>query len=185
MPKNRIIMLFAYNQSVIIIVLLLIYLMGCSNQENHEANEKSIEIDPLLEKVKFQKTERDFMLHYLKDSVARYLTFSRDLNSKEYNYFNFQISSSKKVNLKDEVVILDKLWRLASDSILINLNSDMVGYPLEYSDILINQINAFQNSDDWANHAQEPITENYDLVRKVMLENSCAFYGVDKCKKTG
>lgn len=125
--------------------------------------------------VSVQKTESDYTLRMDSDSIIRHLVFWKDKDSSyykgcKYSCTKFMISKTE-LELKDEIKYLDELWKIAADSININISAFFIGYPQEYSDIFLNQIEAFQKSEKWQQHLIEKgKTLDYKLIHDIMME---------------
>ncbi|MEQ9166750.1 MAG: hypothetical protein RLO12_10865, partial [Fulvivirga sp.] len=52
----------------------------------------------------------------------------------------------------------------------LNLTSLMIGYPLVYQDVLLNQIVAFRDSPEWNDVQEEDLFHNYGLMREIMKD---------------
>lgn len=64
------------------------------------------------------------------------------------------------------------LWDSASHLTAIQLTGANIGYPLEYDDVLQRQIQAFKRSPEWQAHLNQHGKQlNYELMRKIMIEN--------------
>ena len=127
--------------------------------------------------VSIQKTESDYTLKIETDSIIRHLTFWKDKETGiytgcKYSYTKFK-TLSKPMLLSEEVKTIETLWNIASDSITIQLNRVFIGFPEEYSDIFLNQINAFNQSDKWQNHIKKNgKTLDNKIMHEVMLEHN-------------
>jgi hypothetical protein len=144
--------------------------------------------ESLFSQVSISKSEVDYSLKIEKDSVHRILTFWKDKDSSIYSSVKYSISDfnniSSEKKLIDEINTLNLLWDIAKDSIALNLNSFNIGYPLLYSDVLKNHIQAFIDSEDWQNHIkQNGKNLNYEIIRKVMIEAN-AYKPLNKFLKT-
>jgi len=121
--------------------------------------------------VSIQKTESDYTLKIETDSIIRHLTFWKDKETGvftgcKYSYTKFKVLL-KPLLLSDELQHIETLWNIASDSINIQLNNVFIGYPEEYSDIYLNQINAFNQSEKWQHHVKK---NGKTLDNKIMHE---------------
>ena len=96
---------------------------------------------------------------------------------------NYQFYTDKQVLLKDELVLINKLWAIAQDSIELGLTSLMLGYPLEYKDVLQHQIIAFRDSPAWNDALEEALFQNYELMRGIMKEKK-VYYPLDSLLQT-
>ena len=140
--------------------IILFVLILCLNFESHS-------------QVYISKTNVDYSLRIEKDNVYRILTFwkhkdSTIYTSVKYSITDFNIITTER-NLADEISAIDQLWDIAKDSIEYNLQSFNIGYPLLYSDILANQIQAFVDSEDWQNHVKLNGKKlDYSIIKKVM-----------------
>jgi hypothetical protein len=127
--------------------------------------------------VSIQKTESDYTIKIETDSIIRHLTFWRDKETGIYTGCKYSCTKfkvlSKSLLLSDEIENIKALWNIASDSININLNRVFIGYPEEYSDIFLNQINAFYQSEKWQNHIKKNgKTLDYKIIHEVMLDSN-------------
>ena len=122
------------------------------------------------------KSDVDFSLKIEKVSVIRVLTFWKHKDLTIYSSVKYSITDFNKItterNLADEISIIDQLWDIAKDSIIFDLQSFNIGYPLLYSDILKNHIQAFIDSKDWQNHIKQNGKKlDYEIIKEVMLRN--------------
>ena len=125
--------------------------------------------------VEISKSSVDFSLKIEQDSIYRILTFWKDLDSTIYTSVKYSVSDFNKTattkNLANEINTINQLWETAEDSICFNLQSFNIGYPLLYSDILKNHIQAFINSEEWQKHLElNGKILNYKIIKKVMME---------------
>ncbi|MFO7827747.1 MAG: hypothetical protein R6V23_03920 [Bacteroidales bacterium] len=133
-------------------------------------------IQALNAQITISKSQVDYSLKIEQDKIIRILTFWKDKDSTtytsiKYSVSNFNTNASEK-NLLDEISYINQLWEIADDSIDFKLQSFNIGYPLLYSDILINHIRAFQESNEWQNHVKQNGKKlNYHLIQKIMIEN--------------
>ncbi|MCB2195600.1 MAG: hypothetical protein KQH79_07055 [Bacteroidetes bacterium] len=125
--------------------------------------------------VTISKTNVDYSLKLEKDSIVRILTFYKVADSSFYHAIHYAISDFSHTGtefiLKNEIEFIQQLWNMAEDSISLELRSANIGYPLEYSDVLANHIQAFLDSEQWQKH----ITQNgkkldYEIIKTVMLK---------------
>ncbi|OFX83373.1 MAG: hypothetical protein A2W99_11805 [Bacteroidetes bacterium GWF2_33_16] len=124
-----------------------------------------------------QITETDYTLRIDSDSLIRQLTLWKEKDSSFYYGFKYSCTKFKPLtnalDLSEEIIIIERLLKSASDSIVLNLNTIFIGYPIEYEDIFENHINAFQNSVEWQNHVRNTgKTLDYKLIRKIMLDSN-------------
>ena len=112
----------------------------------------------VLSQVSVTKSNVDFTLTLKQDSVYRILTFWKEKDSEIYTSVKYTVSDFSKLaaekNLSDEIETINQLWIFSLDSIETDLQSFNIGYPLLYSDILNNQIQAFLYSDEWQKHVK-------------------------------
>ncbi|MCK5169114.1 MAG: hypothetical protein KAQ75_04470 [Bacteroidales bacterium] len=125
--------------------------------------------------ITISKSKVDYSLKIEKDSTTRILTFWKDKDSTIYTSVKYSVIDFKKksteINLTDEISTINQLWNIAKDSITFNLQSFNIGYPLLYSDILKNNIQAFIDSKDWQNHIKQNGEKlDYNIIKKVMLD---------------
>lgn len=125
--------------------------------------------------VVIQQTESDYTLKIETDSIIRHLTFWKDKETGIYTGCKYSCTKFKVLLkpslLSDEIENIKALWDMASDSININLNRVFIGYPEEYSDIFLNQINAFNQSEKWQNHIKKNgKTIDYKLIHEIMMD---------------
>ena len=134
-------------------------------------------IEPLYAQISISTTSVEYSLTYKQDSIYRILTFWKDKDSTIYTSVKYSVISFETTNLNtklsEEIPFIKQLWNKAEDSIQYNLQSFNIGYPLLYSDVLKNHIQAFLNSKDWQSHVkQNGRTLNYEIIKKIMLENN-------------
>ncbi|MFP4025317.1 MAG: hypothetical protein ACLFVR_12400 [Thiohalospira sp.] len=132
-------------------------------------------IQALNAQITISKSQVDYTLKIEQDKIIRTLTFWKNKDSATYTSVKYSISdfnsTESEKNLKDEIGYINQLWETADDSIDIKLQSFNIGYPLLYSDIMINHIRAFQESDEWQNHVQKNGKAlNYNFIQKIMIE---------------
>ncbi|MGE0088047.1 MAG: hypothetical protein AB7S50_01070 [Bacteroidales bacterium] len=125
--------------------------------------------------VSIQKTESDYTLKIETDSIIRHLTFWKDKETDVYSGCKYSCSKfkvlAKPLSLKDEIKNIEILWKMAEDSISIALNRVFIGYPEEYSDIFLNQINAFNQSEEWQHHIKKNgKTLNNKIMHEIMMD---------------
>lgn len=125
--------------------------------------------------VSIQQTESDYTLKIETDSIIRHLTFWKDKETGIYTGCKYSCTKFKvllkPLLLSEELQYIETLWNLASDSITIQLTIFFIGYPEEYSDIFLNQINAFNQSEKWQHHVKKyGKTLDYKLLHEVMMD---------------
>ena len=130
---------------------------------------------PSFSQIISQKTANEFTLKMETDSIIRHLTFWKEQDSVIYTGCKYSYTKLKvlvnPIDLGDEVLNIEILWALASDSIKIQLNRVFIGYPEEYSDIFTNHVLAFIASANWQNHVKDKgKTLDYDLIHQVMID---------------
>ncbi|PLX11792.1 MAG: hypothetical protein C0597_14545 [Marinilabiliales bacterium] len=126
--------------------------------------------------IQISKTNADYSLSIKQDSVYRILSFWKDNDSTIYSSVKYTISdftqNQDEKYLEDEIIVIQKLWDIADDSIQYNLESFNIAYPIQFTDVLKNHISAFLKSKDWQNHVNKNGKKlDYDIIKKVMLEN--------------
>jgi len=129
----------------------------------------------LFSQISIEKTNVDYSITLEKDSVYRILSFGKQFDSGIYTTVRYSISDfnhkPKDKALKDEIKTIKKLWELTEDSIQYDLQSLSIGYPLQYSDVLKNHIQAFINSEAWQNHVKKNGKKlNYEIIKQVILD---------------
>lgn len=127
-----------------------------------------------LGQVIINQSSVDFSLRVETDSTIQVLTFWKNKDSSIYTSVKYTVSDFNAItpdkSLCDQIKIIDKLWRIAEDSINMELNSFNIGYPLEYRDVLNNHIRAFIESENWQNHVTLNGKKlNYEIIKTVML----------------
>lgn len=125
--------------------------------------------------VTISKTNVDYSIKLEQDSIVRILTFYKSADSTVYHAVHYSISdfshASKEFILKNEIEFIQQLWKIAEDSISLELRSANIGYPLEYSDVLYNHIQAFLNSEQWQKHIKQNGKKlDYEIIKTVMLK---------------
>ncbi len=125
--------------------------------------------------IKIEKSVIDYTLKIEKDSIYQILTFWKHKDSTIYSSVKYSITDFNKItterNLADEISTINQLWDIAKDSITFDLQSFNIGYPLLYSDILKNHIQAFIESENWQNHVKLNGKKlDYNIIKKVMLD---------------
>jgi hypothetical protein len=133
--------------------------------------------ESLFGQVSVKKSEVDYSFTYEEDSVLRILSFWKEKDSEVYSSVKYSISDFNKISspkkLSNEINTINQLWNIAKDSIAFNLESFNIGYPLIYSDVLKNHIQAFFESKEWKNHIlQYGKTIDVNLIRNIMLEQN-------------
>lgn len=127
--------------------------------------------------VQISKSNVDFSLKIEQDSIYRILTFWKDVDSTIYSSVKYSISdfnyNASQKNLTDEIITMNQLWEIAKDSISFKLQSFNIGYPLLYSDILKNHIQAFSDSKEWQYHISKNGKKlDYEIMKKVMFNSN-------------
>jgi hypothetical protein len=148
--KNKTVLLKLY-----FLILLLPFSHLCQGQ---------IEVD-----TSFRSTSLKLTL----DDGYRSLTFRKMKDSDTAVYLNYFVSQSgqEKPKLSDEIPHIRTLWESAAQLIPIRLAAANIGYPLEYDDVLRNQIMAFNASDEWQAHVNKNGKKlDYKLIRQVMID---------------
>lgn len=164
MPKLMKLSKSVDNQYITLLLLILLFATCNPKKETNTQNEvEVVNQDSTLRNIEFYNGDADFTLVFIKDSVRRVLSFRRSKDSTDYQYINYQSSQNQKLILEEEIQYINKLWRLAEDSISIVPKGIMVGYPLEYSDVLRNHIEALKDIDSFD-------INNYDTLRSIMLK---------------
>ncbi|MEQ8809755.1 MAG: hypothetical protein RIE59_11855 [Imperialibacter sp.] len=108
------------------------------------------------------------------DDGYRSLTFRKNGESDTAIFLNYFVSKNTqgKTNLSDEIPNIRILWDSAAQLIPIRLTSANIGYPLEYDDVLQNQIAAFNASSEWKAHVNKNGKKlDYKLIRQVMIDH--------------
>ena len=151
------------NQCITLLVLILLLASCNPKKENKiQSDAEVVKQDSLWRNIELYDSETDYTLVIDNDSIRRILSFRKNVDSSEFRYINYQISNNQKRNLKDEIQFIDRLWRLAEDSINITPKGIMVGYPLEYKDVLKNHIEALKETGNFD-------INNYDSLRLIMI----------------
>ncbi|TRX49324.1 hypothetical protein FNH22_27240 [Fulvivirga sp. M361] len=147
---------------------VLLLLWSCSS-EVRNANDQP-QIMPADPGVIVNRSARDFRLKFKRDSF-RLLTLTRSQDSNTYQFMKYTFPSDSMVRLADEMTFIHNLWNVAEDSIDIHLTSLSAGYPLRYTDILKNQIEAFSESKEWQKFVSENEREpDYAMISQIMQE---------------
>ncbi|CAD5279127.1 MULTISPECIES: hypothetical protein [unclassified Imperialibacter] len=117
---------------------------------------------------------RSISLKLTLDDGFRSLTFRKNGESDTAIFLNYFVSKNTqgKTNLSDEIPNIRTLWDSAAQLIPIRLTSANIGYPLEYDDVLQNQIAAFNASSEWKAHVNKNGKKlDYKLIRQVMIDH--------------
>ncbi|MDA3886556.1 MAG: hypothetical protein PF638_13260 [Candidatus Delongbacteria bacterium] len=127
--------------------------------------------------IAISKTSVDFSIE---NDDKKNLRFSKELQSQIFSHFNYQdlnYGTEKVRELKEEIKIIEFLWNSGKDSINIDLKSASVGYPLQYKDILLKQIEVFRNDPKWQKYTvyrknnKKPSWDiDHELIETIMLE---------------
>lgn len=158
-----------------IYTLVLAIIMVFSSCKTERVREKQVkDQSELLSSVIVKRSDVDYALILESDSMTRSLTFYKHKDSSVYHHLKYQFSSEKTIKLKDELYFINELWLIADDSIEADLSSIMIGYPLQYEDVLKNQILAFRDSLEW----KEGVFQNYQLMRDLMKKKT-VYYPLD------
>ncbi|QSE98127.1 hypothetical protein [Fulvivirga lutea] len=163
MPKPLENMLYTGNQVVTALIIGLLFLSCESKKETKMEKESIMPADTLIEFLSVQKTANDYTLLLQNDSIYRVLAFRKHADSLSFQFMNYQFSGIDNATLQNEVTFIDYLWEKAADSIKIDLKGAMVGYPLEYKDVLVKHIDAVKS--DGSHEDQD-----YDRLRRLMHE---------------
>ena len=121
-----------------------------------------------------------------KDSISISYRLKNDLsniqcgfykNSDSISYSGLSIRNyyqSKNLDKHDLATIMEYMdiyWMVVNRDSEINLQSVHIGYPLEYTDILMRHIDGFKNSTKWNEYvSQNGKKPNYKLTAEIMLE---------------
>jgi len=125
----------------------------------------------------------DFTIKYNDEKSFKLLNFSKHPDSLTYNYMKFDsyFHNYKDINnLADQISFIKEYWKIAEDSILINLTGIMIGYPLVYKDLLLKHIKIFIDNEEWQKYyleykttlRNEYVQLNYKLVKNIMNQNN-------------
>jgi hypothetical protein len=127
--------------------------------------------------IAISKTSVDFSIE---NDDKKNLRFRKELQSQIFSHFNYQdlnYGTEKVRELKEEIKIIEFLWNSGKDSINIDLKSASVGYPLQYKDILLKQIEVFRNDPKWQKYTvyrknnKKPSWDiDHELIETIMLE---------------
>lgn len=147
-------------------LLAISMLNACKSPDTSE--DKSTKEDTLEITFSFEESPTEFQIS---DSTGFLATFTKNKDSSFYHHLRFK-SPEEQEMLKSALPVLSKLWSEADKKINIQLKSINVGHPLEYNDVLTDQVQAFSTSGQWGNRI---ITNDqnidYSLVEDVMMEN--------------
>ena len=149
------------NQYITLLVLILL-LASCNPKKENVDQIELLEKDSIYGDVEFCESKREYTLFYEKDTIQRILSFRRNNDSILFDHINYQTTHNQKIKLSDEIKYIDGLWETIDYVIDVQLKSIMVGYPLEYKDVLINHIEALKERGNFD-------INNYDLLRSIML----------------
>ncbi|MBN2789686.1 MAG: hypothetical protein JXR69_05825 [Candidatus Delongbacteria bacterium] len=118
----------------------------------------------------------------IKDENNKNLRFSKELQMDIFTNFNYQdlnYGSEKVRELKEEIKVIEFLWNEGKDSINIDLKSVSVGYPSQYKDILLKQIEVFSNDPKWQKYTVYRKNNNkpswdidHELIETIMMEGN-------------
>ncbi len=114
------------------------------------------------------KARGDIKFYFDTTGTADYLELDRR------NVYN----SPLPANFKDDVILIDSLWKKAADSLTINLKSIRISSPDVYKDVLLNQISAFTNSKEWDKFYKKYKSNNkwipmdYKLMHEIIHKNN-------------
>ncbi len=159
-----------------IVLSFVMIFSSCKTERVREKQEK--DQSELLSSVIVKRSDVDYALILVSDSMTRSLTFYKHKDSTNYRHLNYQFYYKNNVQIKEELYYLNELWSVAADSISLEISSIMVGYPLQYKDVLHNQILAFKDSPEWKEMQQEGVLQNYQLMRDIMKKEK-VFYPLD------
>lgn len=131
----------------------------------------------------FSREYGDFTIKYDDEKCFKLLSFSKHPDSSTYDYLKFDSyyhNYDDINNLTDQIPFIKKYWKIAEDSISINLTGMMIGYPLVYKDLLLEHINIFIDNEKWLNYysdykaklKEEYIQLNYKLIKELMNQNN-------------
>ena len=125
--------------------------------------------------ISISNSDVDYTLTHENDNIKRILTFWKDKDSTIYTSVKYSISDfnaiSTNKNLSEEIIYINQLWNIARDSINFELQSFNIAYPLLYSDVLRNHIQAFLSSNEWQDHIKLNGKKlDYELIKKIMLD---------------
>ncbi len=150
-------------QHLWIVIFIISISISCSTSSNKQ--DATSEIDPAVPSFTFEHSQVEFTVS---DTTGYSLTFNKHKDSTYYHHFRFR----KPENISSLGPLLPKIslmWREAESKIDIRLRSLSLGYPLEYDDVLTNQIQAFSTSNRWHNHLRSQGNDvDYPLVEEIM-----------------
>lgn len=171
MPKLHFLLQPIKNQLLIALLsTLIIPVLGCSQKSERKEDTNQLKPSPQQHDYEISKSEVSYTLIDRNDSTYASLSFYRKRDSTVFYHLNYQHSSVPGDMLKEHSREIFNMWSIAKDSIDIQLESVMVGYPVQYDDVLKSHIDAFINSDDWNVTEKSRIDENYQLVRNIMQQ---------------
>jgi hypothetical protein len=132
---------------------------------------------------------------------------NQNINGTDYYYYFNKGKNDTFINLKimtfntdstpntlcKEVAVLEKFYNIAAKEIKIDLWNMNVGYPLQYEDVLANQINLFVKDSAWQNYYKSYSTAmrkeytalDYTLISKLMTEGKVYQCLETELNKTG
>ncbi|XOV93706.1 MAG: hypothetical protein ACFHWX_03145 [Bacteroidota bacterium] len=149
-----------------ITILSISSLYACESRKN--TKQDAPPEDSISYSFNYEQSPVDFTVS---DSSGYSITFHKHLDSSYYAYFRFRLPENQR-HLMAAVPILSSLWRESNQKIDIQLTSFNVGYPLEYNDILTNQIQTFAASELWLNHVRaNGKNPDYRLIEMIMFSN--------------
>ncbi len=161
-----------YRMKYFWIVIFIISVGSSCNTKTHKKQEiKAIDENSIS--FSFDQSPVDFTVS---DSSGFSLTFHKHLDSTRYHFMRLRKPDEVR-SLKDMLPTMASLWKAAEDTIDIQLSSLNIGYPLEYDDVLTNQIQVFSSSEKWLNHLRtqgntQGNNVDYALVSEIMYANN-------------
>ncbi len=127
-----------------------------------------------------KQTEYSFDINKTIDGTDYFYYFNKGKNDTFINLkiMTFNIDNTVKTLCK-EVSVLPEFYNIATQKIKIDLWNMNVGNPLEYEDVLNNQINVFAKDTSWQNYYKvfsnqasknKNIQLDYNLISKIMTD---------------
>lgn len=148
-----------------------------------EGFEASRQLDYRLGKY-LSEIERN--VYSTKDSISISFRIKGDLSNIQCKFYKnpdsmyysglavkkyYKKENSKKHDLTTIVSLFEIYWEVVNRDTKINLQSVHVGYPLEYTDVLMRHIDGFKNSTKWNEYVSKNGKKpNYELTAQIMHE---------------
>lgn len=162
---------------------MIFIFFSCQKEKRSISEGRSESKESLSANITISRSSVDFTIREQLDTAFISLVFHKSKDSSRYHHVKFNSSFSRTYPWEKQLALIPKLWNIAQDSISFSLESMMVAYPLEHDQVLIDYIEAVQRSPEWEANNLQPIIDNYEAVRTVMLREK-VYWPLDSILET-